>query len=77
MSLVPLISPDSEAEVLTLVALLEAYGVPVHVRGGGFGGLYPGPQEHGFNAKTLMVPEEALEDARRLLDSIPDDPPSA
>jgi FAD/FMN-containing dehydrogenase len=77
MSLVPLISPDSEAEVLTMVALLEAYGVPVHVRGGGFGSLYPGPQEHGFNAKTIMVPEEALEDARRLLSEIPDAFPPA
>ena len=67
MSLVPLVSPDSEAAVMTTVALLEAYGIPHHVRGGGFGGLYPGSQADGFNAKTIMVPEEVLAEAQALL----------
>lgn len=72
MSLVPLITPDSEAEVLTIVALLEAYGIPVHVRGGGFGGLYPGAQAGSFNSKTVLVPEDLLQDARNLLKAVPE-----
>jgi FAD/FMN-containing dehydrogenase len=72
MSLVPLLTPDSEAELLTTVALLEAHGIPVHVRGGGFGSLYPGPLVPGFNAKTILVPEEALQEASALLGSCAD-----
>lgn len=72
MSLVPLVSPDSEAAVLTTVALLDAYGIPSYVRGGGFGSLYPGPQVAGYNAKTIMVPTEVLRDAQELL-QIPTD----
>ncbi|MEP7314369.1 MAG: hypothetical protein ABI859_17420 [Pseudomonadota bacterium] len=72
MSLVPLVSPDTEAEVLTTVALLDAYGIPSFVRGGGFGSLYPGPQVAGYNAKTIMVQAESLRDAQDLL-QIPSD----
>ncbi|HEV7633609.1 MAG TPA: DUF2007 domain-containing protein [Steroidobacteraceae bacterium] len=68
MSLVPLVSPDTEAAVMTTVALLNAYGIPCHVRGGGFGSLYPGPQVAGYNARTIMVPEELLRDAQALLE---------
>ena len=67
MSLVPLLSPESEAELLTTVALLEAHGIPCHVRGGGFGSLYPGPQVSSFNSRTIMIPSEASDDARELL----------
>lgn len=52
------------------LALLDANGIPVHVRGGGFGSLCPGPLVPGFNAKTILVPEEALKDAVALLDSL-------
>ena len=70
MSLVPLVSPDSEADLITMVALLDAHGIQVHVRGGGFGSLYPGPLVPGFNTKTILVPEESLKDARELITSM-------
>jgi Putative prokaryotic signal transducing protein len=71
MSLVALISPDSDVAVMTTVALLEANGIPCFVRGGGFGGLYPGPRIQGYNGTTVMVPEELLLEAQGLLAAVP------
>lgn len=76
MALVVLAYPDSEAEILTTVALLEAHGIPCHVRGGGFGGLLPGPQIPAYNAKAILVPQESLADARELLAARPDEFPA-
>jgi len=76
VSLVPLVSPTSEEELVTTLALLRAYGIPTHVRGGGFGSLLPGPLLAKYNAKTILVPEELLSDARELLAApaaLPDD----
>lgn len=71
MALVVLETPDSELALMTTVALLEAHGIPCYVRGGGFGGLYPGPQIASYNAKTIMVPAEALDEAQDLIKSTP------
>jgi hypothetical protein len=49
-----------EGAAIMSLALLEANGIPVHVRGGGFGSPHPG----------ILVPEEALKDAVALLDSL-------
>ncbi len=76
MALVPLVTPASEPELFTTRALLEAYGVPHHVRGGGFGSLYPGLQGLKYTAATILVPEEHLEDALGLLAAKVIDPPS-
>lgn len=69
--LVPLLTPESDTDALTTVALLEAYGIPVHVRGGGFSALYPGSQPGSFNTKTILVPAELLDEARQLLKAVP------
>jgi Putative prokaryotic signal transducing protein len=58
VTLVRLISPDSDPEILAIVAMLEAHEIPCFVRGGGFGGLYPGVQINAFNTRDIMVPEE-------------------
>lgn len=86
MRLVPLVSPTSEADLVTTVALLDAHGIPTHVQGGWFGSLLPGPLIPSYNAKTILVPEELLRDARDLLatpvalpdfDDEPEPPPAA
>ena len=55
MGLVRLVSPDSDPEIIAIVAMLEAHGIYAFVRGGGFGGLYPGVQINGFNTRDIMV----------------------
>lgn len=69
MSLVPLMYVESEPERLVIVAMLEAHEIPCFVHNEGFGGLYPGLQINLYNTRCIMVPEEALADARELLDS--------
>ncbi|MEO8314125.1 MAG: DUF2007 domain-containing protein [Pseudomonadota bacterium] len=71
MALVSLITPNSEVERLATVALLEANGIPCLVRGGAYGGLFPGGQQGSFNAQTILVPEEQLHTARLLLAAPP------
>jgi hypothetical protein len=73
MGLVVLISPDTDVDLMTTVSLLEAHGIPCFVRGGGFGGLYPGPRIQGYNATTVMVPDECLVEARYILAAKPVD----
>src|SRR5262249_17724716 len=67
MSLVPVLRPDSEAELATVVAMLEARGVPCFVRGGGIGSLLPGVQVESFNARAIMVPEDRANEALDLI----------
>ena len=67
MSLVPVLRPDSEAELATTVAMLEARGVPCFVRGGGIGSLLPGVQVESFNARAIMVPEDRANEAIALI----------
>lgn len=72
MTLVPFDTPDSEADILTTVALLESFGIPCYVRGGGFGGLYPGVQVNAYNTRTIMVPLESYDQARQIIAAKPD-----
>ena len=76
MSLVPVLRPDSEAELATVVAMLEARGVPCFVRGGGIGSLLPGVQVESLNARAIMVPEDRAKEALALIADLqgsPDD----
>ena len=67
MALVRLVSPESDPEIIAIVAMLDARGIPAYVRGGGFGGLYPGVQINAFNTRDIMVPEEKAAEALALL----------
>jgi len=67
MALVRLISPDSEPEIVAIVAMLEAHGIPSYVRGAGFGGLFPGVQINAYNTRDIMIAEEQVAEAVELL----------
>jgi len=68
VSLVSLLTPDSEAELLTIVTMLEARGIPFFVHGSGFGSLFPGAmQVESVNARAIMVPEERVDEALALI----------
>lgn len=67
MSLVPVLTPDSEAELVTIVAMLEARGVTCFVRGAGIGSLLPGVQVESFNSRTIMVPADRATEALALI----------
>ncbi|MGH9645095.1 MAG: putative signal transducing protein [Terriglobales bacterium] len=67
MALVRLISHESDPEIIAIVAMLEAHQIPCYVRGGGFGGLYPGVQINSYNTRDIMIPEEKVTLALELL----------
>jgi len=67
VALVRLVSPDSDPEIVAIVAMLEAHGIPCYVRGGGFGGLFPGVQINAYNTRDIMIPEEQTAAALELL----------
>ena len=68
MSLISVLTPDSEVELLTICSMLEARGVPFFVRSAGLGSLFPGPMQVGsLNARAIMVPEERADDALALI----------
>jgi hypothetical protein len=68
VSLVSVLTPDSDVELLTVSSMLEARGVPFFVRGAGLGSLFPGPMQVGsLSARTIMVPEERAEEAAALI----------
>jgi Putative prokaryotic signal transducing protein len=67
VALVRLVSPDSDPEIIAIVAMLEAHGIPCYVRGGGFGGLFPGVQINAYNTRDIMIPEEQAAPALELL----------
>jgi hypothetical protein len=58
VSLIRLVSPESDPEIIAIVAMLEAHNIPSYVRGGGIGGLFPGVQINAVNTRTIMIPEE-------------------
>ena len=68
MSLVRVLTPDSEAELLTVCSMLEAHGIPFFVRSAGLSSLFPAttPVEW-VNARAIMVPEERADDALALI----------
>ena len=68
MSLVSVLTPDSDVELLTICSMLEARGVPFFVRGAGLGSLFPGPMQVGsLSARAIMVPEERTGEALALI----------
>jgi hypothetical protein len=68
MSLVSVLTPDSDVELLTVCSMLEARGVPFFVRGAGLGSLFPGPMQAGsLSARAIMVPEERAQEALALI----------
>ena len=69
MGLVKVLSPDTEPELVAVVAMLEAHEIPCFVQNAGLGSLYPGPSIGAFNARAIMVPEDK---AREALDLIGD-----
>jgi hypothetical protein len=67
VALVRLVSPESDPEIIAIVAMLEGHGIPCYVRGGGFGGLFPGVQINAYNTRDIMIPEEQTATALELL----------
>lgn len=72
MALVALITPASEVDRMTTVALLEAFGIACFGSGNAFNALYPGAQIGSRNAQTIFVPEEQLVEARQVLAAQPE-----
>jgi len=58
MALVNVFRPETESELMAVVAMLEAHEIPCFVHNAGFGGLYPGPQIDLYNSRAVMVPRE-------------------
>jgi hypothetical protein len=68
MSLVNVLTPDSDTELVAICSLLEARGVPFFVHGAGFGSLFPGTmQVESVNARAILVPQERAEEAQALI----------
>jgi Putative prokaryotic signal transducing protein len=67
VALVRLLSPESDSEIVAIVAMLDAHEIPSFVRGGGMGGLFPGVQINAYNTRDIMVPEEKAAAALELL----------
>jgi hypothetical protein len=67
VSLVRLVSPETDSEIVAIVAMLNAHEIPTYVRGGGFGGLFPGVQINAYNTRDIMIPEETATAALELL----------
>lgn len=58
MALVGVFRPETESELMAVVAMLEAHEIPCFVHNAGFGGLYPGPQIDLYNSRAVMVSSE-------------------
>lgn len=79
MAFVTILRPQTEAELAIALAILEAHGIESFVHGQYFGSLFPGLQIDSYNARTIMVPEERVHEAREALtEATPGDeePPS-
>jgi hypothetical protein len=59
--------PQTLIELAVAESLLEANGIPYFVHNRGFGSLYPGIQIELYNARAIMVPPSAAEEARDIL----------
>lgn len=66
--------PRDESELVFLKSFLEAEGMPFYVLNDNFGSVYPGIYMSGFNAKTIMVPEELFDEAKQLIKSAIENP---
>lgn len=71
-----MLTPDSDAELLAVVAMLEARNVPCFVQNAGVGSLFPGAlQIQSLNARAIMVPEERRAEALALIADFHNSPP--
>jgi len=75
VALVRVLSPESQSEIVAVVAMLEAHDIPCLVHNAGFGGLFPGPQINAYNTRSIMVPEERAAEALELLKEYQSQPP--
>jgi hypothetical protein len=71
MPLVKLITPASEVERMTTVAMLEAHGIACHGHGDAFNTLYPGGLLASRNAQDILVEEGQQHLARQILAAPP------
>ena len=71
MTLSVVASPEAESDLVVILSLLEAEGIPFFVHGGGVGGLFPGLQINAVNARRVMVPTEYAERAFQALAVLP------
>ena len=77
MSLVRVLTPDSEAQLMAVCSMLEARGVPFFVRSAGLSSLFPATKQLEWaNARAIMVPEERADDALALIADFLDAPES-
>lgn len=60
-------APDTEAQFVTMVSLLDAHEVPYYVHNRYFGSLYPGMQIPLYTLQRIMVAGPYAADARELL----------
>jgi len=67
VGLVKVLSPDTEPELLAVVAMLEAHEIPCFVQNAGLGSLFPGPPIGAFNRRSVMVPEKNARAALELI----------
>jgi len=68
-----LYKPVDESELVFLKSLFEAEGMPYFVLNDNFGSMYSGVYMNYFNAKTIMVPEECIDDAKGIILSVKED----
>ncbi len=70
-------TPATEGELLAVVAMLEARGVPHFVQGAGAGALFPGAllSIESLNGRVIMVPQERAAEARALIEDFENAPP--
>ena len=77
MTLVCVLTPDTDAELSVALGLLDAYAIPYFVRNAGFGRMLPGLFSPLFNGRAVMVPQEAAAAAVELLAPFRNPSPSA
>jgi hypothetical protein len=65
--MIKLYSPRNEVELAIIKSILESEEVPFFVHNDNYGSLIIGPRIGLLNAKTIFVPENALEKARELI----------
>jgi hypothetical protein len=65
--LVPVATPDSEAELAAMVCLLQAHEILHYVHNRHFGALYPGAQFPLYTLQRIMVTPSQIADAQELL----------
>ncbi len=65
--MINLYSPKNEIELSFIKSLLEGEKIPYFVQNDHFGSLEIGPRVPFYNAKMIMVHEEDLETARKLI----------